>query len=313
MNPLSTIYGAVTSYRNRLYDGARLPIHRLRGPVISVGNLSTGGSGKTPFVILLGEELQRRGVSFDILSRGYGRHSRGVRLVDPSGIASDFGDEPLLLARRLNIPVIVGESRLAAGLFAEKKFGPQLHLLDDGFQHRSLHRDFDIVLFSVADAKDGLLPTGRLREPLSSLARADALVFTNASGSRTSLEGKLLWRVQRGVELIHPPARPIVFCGIARPENFLSQLREAGVVPAAHAFFRDHHAYTGPDLRRLLALRQQHSAGGFLTTEKDLINLGPRSAQLHPLSVARVTIEFSEPVDAVDTMLRIIDERRSRS
>jgi tetraacyldisaccharide 4'-kinase len=285
----------------------------LRGPVVSVGNLSTGGSGKTPFAILLGEELKRRNVPFDILSRGYGRTTRGVRLVDPAGTASDFGDEPLLLSRRLHAPVIVGESRFAAGLFAEKKFGPQLHVLDDGFQHRSLFRDFDIVLFSIADARDTLLPAGRLREPLASLNRADALVFTNSPGSRSALEGKLLWRVQRGIALENLPSSPVVFCGIARPESFLDQVRKAGVIAAAHRFFRDHHSYTESDVRRLLALQKRHTANGFLTTEKDLINLGPFADHIQPLSIARVAMEFSEPVDAVDTMLRIIAERRSRS
>ena len=312
MNPLSRIYGTVTSARNHLYDQSRLPIHHLRGPVASVGNLSTGGAGKTPLVILLGEELQKRGIAFDILSRGYGRRSRGVHLVDPAGSASDFGDEPLLLARRLHVPVFVGESRLAAGLAAEKKFGPQLHILDDGFQHRSLARDFDIVLFSTADAVDQLLPAGRLREPITSLARADAVVLTNAPGSRSSMDGKLLWRVRRGLALDHLPSNPIAFCGIARPEKFLSQLNESGVTPAAHLSFRDHHAYTESDLRRLLRLQKSHSAGGFLTTEKDLVNLGSLAAQLQPLSIARVTMEFYEPVDAVDTMLRIIRERRQR-
>ncbi len=160
---------------------ASLAPSRLRGPVVSIGNLSVGGSGKTPFVLLLGELLKARGIKFDILSRGYGRKTRGVALVDPAGSARDFGDEPLLMARRLNVPVIVGEYRYAAGVFAEKKFGPQLHLLDDGFQHRSLARDFDIVLVTPEDARDRLLPAGRLREPLSSLRRADAVVLTSGA------------------------------------------------------------------------------------------------------------------------------------
>ena len=130
--------------------------------------MSVGGSGKTPFVLLLGELLKARAIKFDVLSRGYGRQTRGVALVDPAGSAHNFGDEPLLLARRLGIPVIVGESRYRAGVFAEKKFGPQLHLLDDGFQHRSLARDFDIVLLTPEDIRDSLLPAGRLREPLTS-------------------------------------------------------------------------------------------------------------------------------------------------
>ena len=328
MNPLSRIYGAVSATRNHLYDRGRLPIHHLRGPVVSVGNLSTGGAGKTPFVILLGEQLKAREVPFDILSRGYGRAARGVRSVDPGGTANEFGDEPVLLARRLGVPVFVGESRYAAGLAAEKKFGPRLHLLDDGFQHRSLARDFDIVLLSSHDIQDRLLPVGRLREPLSSLMRANAVVLTNKpriSKTRTTevatrthassaAESKqLIWHVGRGVRLENPPPRPIVFCGIARPQIFLEQLRQAGVEPAAEIFYRDHHSYKEPDVRDLLNLRAQHSAGGFITTEKDAINLGAYAAKLQPLSMAAVTMEFADPVDAVDTMLRIIHERRHRS
>ena len=136
MNPVSAIYGAVVGARNLLYDRGVLPARSLRGPVVSIGNLSVGGAGKTPFVILLGELLKARRVKFDVVSRGYSRETRGVLLVDPGGSSREFGDEPLLIARHLEVPVVVGEDRHAAGIFAETKFGPQLHLLDDGFQHR---------------------------------------------------------------------------------------------------------------------------------------------------------------------------------
>ena len=139
---------------------------------MSVGNLSAGGSGKTPFVLLLGELLKARSIKFDVLSRGYGRSSRGVLLVDPAGLPQQFGDEPLLIARKLRVPVIVGEDRYQAGVFAESRFGPQVHLLDDGFQHRSLARDFDIALVTPQDANDRLLPAGRMRETLRALGRA---------------------------------------------------------------------------------------------------------------------------------------------
>src|SRR5712672_3099654 len=148
---MSAIYGGVVGARNALYDRRILKARSLQGPVISVGNLSTGGSGKTPFVILLGELLTARGIKFDVLSRGYGRKTRGVRLVEPGGLARDFGDEPLLIARRLQAPVVVGENRYEAGQFAESRFGPQMHLLDDGFQHRGLARDFDIVMVTPED------------------------------------------------------------------------------------------------------------------------------------------------------------------
>jgi tetraacyldisaccharide 4'-kinase len=312
LNPLSSIYGVAVRARNALYDRRRLRARRLEGPVVSVGNLSAGGSGKTPFVMLLGELLQSRGVKFDVLSRGYGRESRGVLLVDPAGLPQEFGDEPLLIARRLQVPVIVGEDRYEAGRFAEGKFGPQLHLLDDGFQHRALARDFDIVLVTPQDGSDRLLPAGRLREPLSALRRADAVVLASgASEEAFSLQGKLVWRVKRGIIAQGIPARPVVFCGIARPQNFLLQLRAANIEPAAQAFYRDHHAYNEKDVSELLELRQRSEAGGFVTTEKDAVNLGPYLSALAPLAVVRVRMELVDAANGVDTMLRKIEERRS--
>lgn len=224
MSLLSSIYGVGVRTRNALYDRGTLPEHRLQGPVISVGNLSVGGSGKTPFVILLGSLLKERRLKFDVLSRGYGRQTRGVALVNPSGAARNFGDEPLLIARRLEMPVIVGEDRYQAGVFAERQFGAQLHILDDGFQHRGLARDFNIVLVTPDDARDHLLPAGRLREPLSSLARADAIVLASgASPEGLPVNGKPVWRVRRGILPKDVPPQPIAFCGIARPQNFFLQ------------------------------------------------------------------------------------------
>jgi tetraacyldisaccharide 4'-kinase len=258
--------------------------------------------------------LKARGVRFDVLSRGYGRKTRGVLLVDPGGLPRDFGDEPLLIARRLQAPVVVGEDRYEAGRFAESRFGAQIHLLDDGFQHRGLSRDFDIVLVTPEDARDRLLPSGRLREPLRSLRRADAVVLASgASPESFPLEGKIVWRVRRGIVPQDVPARPIVFCGIARPQNFLLQLRAAGVDPVAEAFFRDHHAYTEKDVRDLLQLHQRSEADGFVTTEKDAVNLGGYLAALAPLAVVPVKMELADAANAVDTMLCMIEERRGRS
>lgn len=311
MNPLSTIYGGIVQARNALYDARVLPVHRLQGPVISVGNLSTGGSGKTPFVLLLGELLKARGVKFDVLSRGYGRKSSGVFLVDPAGLPQEFGDEPLLIARKLQVPVIVGEDRYEAGKLAEVRLGPQLHLLDDGFQHRRLSRDFDIVLVTSQDATDRLLPAGRLREPLKSLHRADAVVLTSgASEGSFPLAERLVWRVKRGISPAKIPPQPVVFCGIARPQNFVLQLRAAHIEPAAEAFYRDHHAYSQKDINELLLLKQKSEAGGFVTTEKDAINLGPRLSALDPLAVVPVRMELADAANALDTMLRVVGERK---
>jgi tetraacyldisaccharide 4'-kinase len=311
LNPFSITYGGIVRTRNAFYDRGLLKARRLQGAVVSVGNVSAGGSGKTPFVLLLGELLQARGIRFDVLSRGYGRRSRGVLLVDPGGLAQKFGDEPLLIARKLQVPVIVGEDRYAAGKFAESRFGAQLHVLDDGFQHRGLARDFDIVLVTQQDANDRLLPAGRLREPLSSLRRADAVVLVSGAVSDTfPIAGKEVWRARRGIIPEDVPQRPVVFCGIARPENFMLQLRAANVEAVAHAFYRDHHAYSESDVRELIALKQSSEAGGFVTTEKDAINLGPYLSALEPLCVVPVQMKLTDPANAVDSILRKIEERK---
>jgi tetraacyldisaccharide 4'-kinase len=324
MNPLTGLYGAATALRNTLFDRGMLSSRRLEQPVVSVGNLSAGGSGKTPFVIALGELLKARGIRFDVLSRGYGRKTRGVLVVDPGGNAADFGDEPLLIARRLGVPVIVGESRYDAGRIAEQNFQSQLHILDDGFQHRSLVRDFDIVLMTERDFDDRLVPSGRLREPLSSLQRADAIVLPgDFSGQKFSVheltieslasQGKLIWRMLREIVVPAVPVAPILFCGIARPQQFFAQVRAAGIAPAAEVEFRDHHAYDRSDIERLRARRGKLGAGGFLTTEKDAVNLGPLQDDLKPLAVAALSLTLEHPTDVLDIILARITEQKPRS
>jgi tetraacyldisaccharide 4'-kinase len=319
MNPLAGLYGAAAALRNTLYDRGVLSSRRLEQPVVSVGNLSVGGSGKTPFVIALGELLQARGIRFDVLTRGYRRKTRGVLVVEKDGNAAGFGDEPLLIARRLGVPVIVGESRYDAGRLAERKFQPQLHILDDGFQHRSLARDFDIVLLTEPDFDDRLLPSGRLREPLSSLQRADAIVLPQDFSAHDlaiesfARQGKPIWRMQREIVIPAAPAAPIVFCGIARPQQFFAQVRAAGIAPAAEVEFRDHHTYDRSDIERLVAMRDKLSAGGFLTTEKDAVNLGSLRDQLNPLAVAVLSLTLDHPTDVVDAILARITDRKLRS
>jgi len=319
MNPLAGLYGAAAALRNTLYDRGVLSSRRLEQPVVSVGNLSVGGSGKTPFVIALGELLQARGIRFDVLTRGYRRKTRGVLVVEKDGNAAGFGDEPLLIARRLGVPVIVGESRYDAGRLAERKFQPQLHILDDGFQHRSLARDFDIVLLTEPDFDDRLLPSGRLREPLSSLQRADAIVLPQDFSAHDlaiesfARQGKPIWRMQREIVIPAAPAAPIVFCGIARPQQFFAQVRAAGIAPAAEVEFRDHHTYDRSDIERLVAMRDKLSAGGFLTTEKDAVNLGSLRDQLNPLAVAVLSLPLDHPTDVVDAILARITDRKLRS
>lgn len=313
MSLLASIYGAIVRTKNALHERGTLRSRRLQGPVVSIGNLAVGGSGKTPFVILLGELLKARGVEFDVLSRGYGRTTSGVLLVDPHGKPQEFGDEPLLIARRLGVPVVVGEKRYEAGQFAEAQFGVRLHLLDDGFQHRDLARDLDLVLVNATDFEDRLLPAGRLREPLTALKRTDVVVMEEGVPyPARKLGRKVIWRVRRGVSIPSLPPRVAAFCGVARPERFFGQLRTAGVVAAVELAFSDHHAYTEKDVRDLLELKETKNCAALITTEKDLINLQGFAGRLEPLFAAAVTMELVEPEPALSLLMDRISARAAR-
>lgn len=320
MNPFSAAFGAVVKARNRLYERGLFASERLQWPVISVGNISVGGSGKTPFTILLGEQLQKRKLAFDILSRGYKRKTSGVRLVDENGSAADFGDEPLLLAERLHVPVVVCEDRVAGGRYAEQSFAHLkpahgahwYHLLDDGFQHRRLARDFDIVLVNPEDLEDQLLPLGRLREPLTALERADAVVVPESMDTaRLQAFGKPIWRIQREIVLdsTQLPQRPIVVTGIARPKRFLSDLRRHSVDLVETVTYPDHHAYTSSDIEHLLRLSERHRSDGFLVTEKDAVNLRPYLPQLGPVLAVPLRMRLAGGEVPIDQMLAAVEQK----
>lgn len=307
MNPLSMIFAGGVAFRNALYDRRVLKVRKLARPVISIGNISVGGSGKTPFVIALAELLKQLGIAVDVLSRGYGRVSSEIAVVDPNGSPRQFGDEPLLIARRLNVPVIVGADRYQAGLLAEKTFSTRLHILDDGFQHRRLHRDFDIVLLPQTDATGTLLPVGRLREPISSLRRADAVVTFEALALPHIAVP--IWPAQRKITLPDLGGKAIAFCGIARPQQFFDGLLALHQAVAEKVAFPDHHRYRQQDIDRLLRLKRSTSADCFVTTEKDLINLGALSTQLQPLKSAELQIELSSPEQAISHLLETMEQR----
>jgi tetraacyldisaccharide 4'-kinase len=310
-DPLTWLFSQIVRVRNARYDAGRTPIHKLRLPVISVGNISVGGSGKTPFVQTLGRWLNERNIAFDILSRGYGRVSRGVMQVDPAGPAALYGDEPLLLARSLKAPVFVGEDRYEAGLEAEA-FGPscqrppRVHILDDGFQHRRLHRDFDIVLLGAGDLRARLLPFGRLREPLSSLGRAQAVV---APGELAALLAEPnVWHIRRRLVLPElAPTRALAFCGLARPGQFWESLGDIGIHPVARFAFGDHHKYKAADIALLQRLARQHGANGFLTTEKDLVKLD--GLGLTPIVAPALVIEVENANARFTSMLEAVGVR----
>lgn len=311
-DPLTWLFAQIVKARNASYDSGRMTVARLHLPVISVGNISIGGSGKTPFVQALGRWLNSKGIAFDILSRGYGRRTRGVLQVDAAACgpqaASQFGDEPLLLARSLGAPVFVGEERYAAGLAAEAWSeqtgrGTRLHILDDGFQHRRLHRDFDIVLLAHGDLRGTLLPFGRLREPLSALARAQAVAAPEDLA--TLLTEPNIWHIRRRLVLHEPaPSRPLAFCGLARPKQFWQSLADIGIYPVATYAFADHHRYGAKDVAMLQRLAGAHDADGFLTTEKDLVKLD--GLGLAPVTAPELVIEVENANARFTSMLQVM-------
>jgi tetraacyldisaccharide 4'-kinase len=314
--PFGWVYASLVRSRNARFD--RTQAQRLRWPVISIGNLSVGGTGKTPLVICLARLLERDGFHPDVLSRGYGRSNNKIERVETAGQsageAKRFGDEPLLIARAAGVPVYVGASRYEAGLLAEAelKEGRHVHLLDDGFQHRQLARDLDIVVMHRSDLHDRLLPAGRLREPLASLERADVIVLRQEDAE---LESSLrvyvgkecrFWRVQRRVQVSSPARRALAFCAIARPAEFYAALTAAGVDVVERKSFRDHHRYTAVDIDRLAGLGRRHGCDAFVTTAKDDVKLDAdlrrRLNAVAPLRVASLAVELDDE-DAVRSQL----------
>lgn len=303
-------FAALVQARDRAYARGWLGVARLPRPVVSVGNLRVGGSGKTPTVIALGLELQRQGLRFDVLSRGYRRASTRLEVAETGAEdAARVGDEPKLLATRLHAPVVVHPDRFRAGLEAERRYPSQLHLLDDGFQHRQLYREFDLVLVSPGDLDDRLLPLGRLREPPAALARAQAVLWVGDERSFEAARPRLARLTQaqvfRGYKRpLRPepaPGRsPFAFCALARPESFWASLAELGVVPVARRAFRDHHAYSSRDLGRLQAWARTSGADGFVTTAKDAVNL---SSSLPGLCVVEIEMVIPE-LPALAAILR---------
>ncbi len=314
--PVVPLYRLALAGRElRLRSGLE-PVRHLHRPVVSIGNLAAGGAGKTPFAIALAQALTRRGVAADILSRGYGRNAAHAARVDPQGHARDYGDEPLLMARATGLPVYVAAQRYQAGLLAQAETPEAaVHILDDAFQHRQLHRDVNILLLSTRDLNDRLLPAGNLREPLSALRRATVVVIPAEEPEVESyLSGQgapdgrsaaprwngPLWRMRRVMQVPSGDEPFLAFCGIARPTQFFAGLEAAGVRLAARAVFPDHHPYTAADMARLAAQARAAGATALLTTEKDRVRLEALPSAGLPVFTAGLRIEMEDEDAALE-------------
>ena len=293
---LSAVYGRVARLRRSWYERHPHSRRALDSTVISVGNLSVGGSGKTPVVAALARLLLEIGQRPAILSRGYGR----PRALDGVVVASDgdrvlepverTGDEPQMLARALKgVPVLVSPDRHVAGRLAERRFGCTVMLLDDGFQHLELRRDVDLLLVSCADLDDRVLPAGRLREGLDAARSADCLLVPGPPGEvarvSAAFDGMQVFSVVNHYRSLRPldetaslPAglrRVAAAAGIARPQRFFSALREQGFDVAREIVFSDHHWFTTGDVENIGRAARDAGAELIVTTEKDAARLPP--------------------------------------
>ena len=329
--PLSWLYGAAAALDRGLYESGWRRRRRLPARVLSVGNLTVGGSGKTPLAAWLAAALHRRGHKVALLSRGYGRRGAGeVELVSDGrrvhGSSVRTGDEPMLLsALAPGVPVLVGRDRGIAGLRAMTAFGAELLILDDGFQHHRLHRDLEVVCFDgglgLGNAR--VLPRGPLREGLAALRHADAIgvvdgPLPDGDAERLQREApQAQWfearRRPRGLRALGGPRqlRPCaelegaevgLLAGLARPSGLRRTLETLGAHVVAERVFPDHHRYREEDLRGLSPRAQR-----WITTEKDAVKLWPAwvgDARVDVLAI-EVAVERPEPfLDWVERRLR---------
>lgn len=298
MSVLSAVYGRVARLRRSWYERRPHARRRLARPVISVGNLVVGGSGKTPVVEAVARLLRGMGERPAILSRGYGRRHADDGVVVVSDLeqvrepVERSGDEPQMLARALpGTPVLVSPDRYLAGRLAEQHFGCTVLILDDGFQHLQLARTIDLLLVSPADLEERVLPSGRLRESLEAARAADAVIVSGTEEDAARVSDRLgvpkafrvipsfgaLRPLGDGEAPVPPGARVIAVAGIARPERFFDAVRAQGFDVVAELRYADHHWYTLKDLARINDAAQEARAKAVVTTGKDAVRVGAQA------------------------------------
>lgn len=332
LSPLSGLYGAAMKARRALYRSGRFRVHDLDVPVISVGNLTTGGTGKTPLVEWIARQLAQTGRRVCILSRGYGRRRSGARIIvsDGNEVIADAGlagDEPLLLAESLKglAAVICDADRVAAARWAVDNLHSDVFVIDDGFQHLRVARNLNVLTIDATNpwGNGKLLPAGVLRESPAELARADCIVLTRADNPDPSEEllreiaahsqGRSVFSSQMKLSGLRavPPGEPLMaaaelrassitaFCGVGNPESFFALLQRNGFQLAHTQVFRDHHNYTQNDVDRLVRESIARGAQILLTTAKDEVKLR--------------SLRFELPSFAADIVIEIEDQEKLRA
>jgi tetraacyldisaccharide 4'-kinase len=321
LSPLSGLYGKAVELRAKWYASGRFASRALPRPSISVGNLTFGGTGKTPFTEFLARRFRFEGHHPAVLSRGYGRNSRGVVVVSagdgPLVTAEEGGDEPVAMARATSgVLIVVGERRAEAARRAAD-LGADLFLLDDGFQHLAVARDVNLLLLDARDPFGGgsLPPRGRLREPIEALARADAIVFTRVDRGAVPPEVlRAIARIHPSAPLFHARIRPVgirdedgtpvepdsirdrrclAVCGVASAAEFAATLADLSLTAEERLEFRDHQRYRERHLARIRRAAERTGASFLLTTEKDAVKLAGRAPL--PLLTVRLSVEVAEP------------------
>jgi tetraacyldisaccharide 4'-kinase len=331
LNPLAAVYGRVTALRRTWY--ARHPDRqqRLPRPVISVGNLVAGGSGKTPVVAALARLLLRAGERPAILSRGYGRRTRAddaVIVSDGRGAlvpVRDSGDEPQMLARMLpEVPIVVCARRYRAGAVAASRFDVTVMLLDDGFQHLELARDIDLIVVSPADLDEQLLPSGRLRESLAASAAADAVIVPGSSEETSRVAAAL--QVSRAFSVVSryepfralardadvsiaPGSTALAVAGIARPERFFDALEACDLRVVCDLRYADHHWFDAGDVSRIERTARDRGASLIVTTEKDAVRLAGMTLSM-PWVTLPQQVSLIPEADFIAWMRRRLDMAR---
>jgi tetraacyldisaccharide 4'-kinase len=331
--PLSLLYGAVTRTRLSLYRRGTFHTTKLDRPVISIGNITTGGTGKTPLVEWVARTVASHGKKVCILTRGYGRKDPHLQVIVSDGYGvlaspAEAGDEPYLLATKLtgHAAVISSADRIAAGEEAIKDFGTECFVLDDGFQHLRLARDLNIVTIDATNPWGGgkLLPFGRLREAPEGLSRADCVVITRCDQAgeveelsteiARLINGRAIFKSQmrpvrvvslkNGSGTLAAPARVAAFCAVGNPDSFFRNVRQSGYEIALQRSFPDHHVYTQGEIDALI-----RDAGGssLITTAKDAVKLRALAFSV-PCYVMEIEIE----IEKADEFTYLIEDAINR-